>query len=73
MIFAFDVPEKEKRKRGWLRTVLRRLDFTMIQKSVWVGKSKIPQEFLEDIYRFKMVDFVEIFEVSKTGSLRHIV
>jgi len=73
VIFAFDVPEKEKRKRGWLRTVLRRLDFTMIQKSVWVGKSKIPQEFLEDIYRFKMVDFVEIFEVSKTGSLRHIV
>mgnify|MGYP001593289630 CR=1 FL=1 len=73
VIFAFDVPEKEKRKREWLRAVLRGLGFTMIQKSVWVGRKKIPREFLEDINKFKMVDFVEIFEVSKTGSLKHVI
>src|SRR3990167_4615280 len=32
-IIIFDIPEAEKRKRAWLRSVLRNLEFTMIQKS----------------------------------------
>lgn len=70
---AFDVPEKERRERDWLCFALKALGLSMIQKSVWVGKTKIPREFLNDLARLRLVDFVEIFEVSKAGSLRHII
>ncbi|HEY0089415.1 MAG TPA: CRISPR-associated endonuclease Cas2 [Candidatus Lokiarchaeia archaeon] len=73
IIVMFDIPEKERRKRAWLRSALANLDFKIIQKSVWMGKTKIPKIFLEDLFGLKLIDFVEIFEISKTGSLKQIV
>ena len=72
MIVVFDVPEKERRKRDWLRSVLKRLELKMVQKSVWIGKVKIPKELLDDLFNLKLLDYVEIFEVSKSGSLRQL-
>ena len=72
-IIIFDIPEIEKRKRNWLRTALRNLGFKMIQKSAWIGKVKIPKEFLDDLYEMKLVDYVEIFEISKRGSLERLI
>ncbi len=71
-IIIFDIPEKEKRKRQWLRVVLKNLGFTMLQKSVWTGKAKLPQQFLSDLNRIKLVDYIEIFEISRAGSLRNL-
>lgn len=71
-IVVFDIPEKERSKRAWIREVLKNLDLKMIQKSVWVGKVKIPKQFIDDLDKFNMVDFVEIFEISKAGSLKQI-
>lgn len=73
IIVIFDIPEKEKRKREWLRAVLIRLELKMLQKSVWAGKIKLPKEFLDDLLKIKIIDYVEIFEISKTGSLKHLV
>ena len=72
-IVAFDIPERDRKKRGWLRAVLKHLGFSMIQKSVWIGKVKIPEELIEDMKKMRMLEFVEIFEISRTGSLEHIV
>ena len=72
VLVIFDIPETEKRKRDWLRVALDNLGFKMIQKSVWLGKVKIPQEFLDDLREIKLIDFVEIFEISKAGSLQHL-
>ncbi len=71
-IIIFDIPERERRKRNWLRIVLRNLEFTMLQKSVWAGKTKLPKEFLESLERLKLLDYVEIFAISKTGSLKQL-
>jgi len=71
-VFIFDIPEKEKHKREWLRNQLRDLGFKMVQKSVWMGKKKIPKEFLEDIRDLKLLAHVEIFAVTKTGSIRPV-
>ncbi|MEK9194294.1 MAG: CRISPR-associated endonuclease Cas2 [Patescibacteria group bacterium] len=73
IIVAFDIPEKERRKRNWLRDVLKNLGFRIIQKSVWAGKVKIPKRFLEDLKKLRLIDFVEIFEVSKAGSLKQVI
>lgn len=71
-IVVFDIPEKERRKRDWLRETLSNIGFSMIQKSVWIGKVKIPKEFLNDIFKLKIESCVEIFEINKTGSLKQI-
>lgn len=73
IIIIFDVPEKEKRKREWLRKVLNELDFKMTQKSVWIGKTKIPKEFIDDLFEMKMQEFVEIFQITKSGNLKEIL
>ena len=72
MIVSFDVPEKEKRKRGWLRSTLKNLGFRMLQKSVWIGKVKIPEAYLEDLKRLRLLSYIEIFAISKRGTIRHI-
>jgi len=72
IIVVFDVPEKEKRKREWLRSALKNMEFKIIQKSVWLGKNKIPQKFLLDLSKLNLIDFVEIFEITKGGSLKEV-
>lgn len=73
VIVTFDIPEKERRKREWLRCVLKNLKFQMIQQSVWIGKTKIPKDFLNDLHEMKLSKYVEIFEVSKKGTLCHVI
>ena len=73
LIVTFDVPEKQRRKRDWLREVLKHLGLRMVQRSVWIGRTKMPRAFLDDLGRLRLSTFVEIFEVSKFGSLRHLM
>lgn len=72
-IIAFDIPEKEKKKREWFRETVGRLGYKAIQRSVFLGKTKIPQPLLDDLRKLQMMDYVEIFEITKTGSLRHLI
>ncbi len=44
----------------------------MAQKSVWIGKTKVPQKFLNDLDDLDISDYVEIFTVNKSGSLRKL-
>ena len=69
MIVIFDIPESQRRKRKWLRSVLKNLGFTMVQKSVWKGYSQIPSGFLKDIQKQRLAQFIEIFKATKLGSL----
>jgi len=71
-IAIFDIPETERRKRDWLRRALRHLGFRLIQKSVWLGKVKIPKNFLNDLRNLDLIEYIEIFQVTKTGSLKNI-
>lgn len=71
-IIIFDIPEDEKKKRVWLRSALNNLNFNMLQRSVWAGKAKLPEEFLKDLSKLKLLSCVEIFAISKTGSLKQL-
>lgn len=71
-IITFDIPECDKRKRNWLRFILRTLDFQMLHKSVWIGKKNLPQEFIEDLKEKNILDCIEIIAVTKKGSLRRL-
>lgn len=73
IIISFDIPEKLRRKRSWLREAIKNLGFKMVHQSVWVGNTKIPKDFITDLENLKILEFIEIFEVSKKGSLERVV
>lgn len=73
VIVTFDIPESERRKRAWLRTALKHLGLKMIQKSVWVGRVTLHKQFLDDLLKMQLVEFVEIFEVTRSGSLANVL
>jgi len=68
-IITFDIPEKERRKRDWLRQNLLALNFSPLQKSVWVGYSKLPEEFLTELKELSLLPYIEIFTVHKSGTI----
>lgn len=69
VIVSFDIPEIYRRERGWLRDALKFLDYEMVHKSTWVGKTKLPEEFIKCLSDLKILDCVKIFEVTKGGTL----
>lgn len=71
-IVAYDVPEAKNRERRWLREALGNMNLRMLQQSVWIGKVKLPKEFLEDLKNLDLLNCVEIFEITKSGTLREL-
>jgi len=69
IVVSFDVPERERRKRDWLREVLASLGLNKLQQSVWVGKAAIPEEFISDLRKSNMMSYVHIFSVSRSGTM----
>ena len=65
----FDIPEDLKNKRQWLRAVLRHLGYKIIQKSVWFGVTKLPQELVLDLKRLGLLPYIHVFIVGKEGTL----
>ena len=47
LIIAFDIPERLRRKREWLRRELLNLGFIKLQQSVWLGPAPLPKDFIE--------------------------
>lgn len=69
VIIAFDIPERERRKRNWLRVALFSLNFRKLQQSVWIGTTGIPAELMSDLKTQDMLPYVHIFSVSKKGTI----
>jgi DNA-binding transcriptional regulator PaaX len=67
-IIVYDIPEKKRALRDWIRTALIVLEFDMIQKSVWIGKNQLPEEFLKSLAELGLIDYVHVFRVTKTGA-----
>ncbi|OGM93810.1 hypothetical protein A2524_04065 [Candidatus Wolfebacteria bacterium RIFOXYD12_FULL_48_21] len=68
-VVIFDVPEPDKKKRDWLRFSLQNLGFSLLQKSVWIGKAKLPEEFFRQLHEFELLPFVHVFSIQDTGSI----
>jgi len=71
-LIAFDIPEKLRGHRDWLRTILGVLGFKKLQKSLFMGKVSIPEELFKELNRRGIGNFVEIFAITRSGTLRQI-
>ena len=72
-LVIFDIPERYRGYRDWIRAVLYTLKFQMLQKSVFAGRIKIPEEFIRDLEQKNMLNHVHIFTLSKRGTLESYV
>ena len=65
LIVMFDIPETKKAEREWLRWHLKKFNYSMIQKSVWVGPSPLPKEFLYYVKSIGIKDGLKTFKLAK--------
>lgn len=70
IIVAFDIPERDRRKRDWVRVCLRGMGFEKLQQSVWVAEGRIDEEFLYALRERRLLGNVHIFAVTKQGTIR---
>lgn len=65
LILMFDISESQKRERDWLRKTLRDFHYIMIQKSVWVGPSPLPKDFMNLLVKVKLSRSIKTFKLAK--------
>jgi len=65
LILMFDIPESRRAERHWLRSHLVEFQYLMIQKSVWVGPSPLPKNFLEHAKEIGLNTYVKTFKLAR--------
>lgn len=63
VLVLFDIPEKKRKTRNWLRLQLKIWDFEMLQQSVWLGKGPLPKEFTDRLHLLDIGECVKIFKI----------
>lgn len=66
LIVMYDIPSDKKKERDWFRRQLIKFNYIMIQKSVWVGPSPLPKDFLDYLKEIKIGDNFKTFKLAKS-------
>lgn len=72
MIISYDIPISFNKERNILRNLLILLGFNMVHKSFWMGKVLLPTKFVTDLDKLGILQFIEIMEVAKNGTLKSL-
>ena len=68
-LVIFDIPEKMKAKRNAVRYELVSCGYHQLQKSVWMGATPLPNDFISMLDALALKSHVHIFSVRDTGTL----
>ena len=66
LIVMYDIPDNQRKERDWFRRHLVKFGYIMIQKSVWVGPSPLPKDFLDYLKEIKIGDNFKTFKLAKS-------
>lgn len=67
-VVVFDIPEKKKQFRNWLRNELYLLRYTKLQESVFIGKFPLPKDLIAEINHKKISKNIDYLLVDKIYS-----
>ena len=70
IIVMYDIPSDKKKERDWFRRHLVKFGYIMIQKSVWVGPSPLPKDFLSYLKEINIKDNLKTFKLEKSYDLK---
>jgi DNA-binding transcriptional regulator PaaX len=65
-IIAFDIPEKDRIIRLWLRNQIKIFGYKMLQQSLWIGPGPLPSSFLKRLEDLRIRKNVKTFKITKT-------
>src|SRR3989344_6455504 len=68
LLIMYDIPEGRKAEREWFRFHLKKFNYEMIQRSIWVGPSPLPEDFLNYLKDIKLKSCVKTFKLTKPYS-----
>lgn len=71
LILMFDIPESRSLERKWLRLHLKKFNYFMVQKSVWVGPAPLPKEFTDYLKEIKLKDCIKTFKLAKPYQIKN--
>ncbi len=66
LIVMYDIPHNLKKERDWFRRQLINFGYAMIQKSVWVGPSPLPKDFMDYLKVIKIDKDFKTFKLAKS-------
>lgn len=66
LLVMFDIPTARKAEREWLRWHLKKFNYIMVQKSIWVGPSPLPKEFKDYIKQIKLDKCIKTFKLERS-------
>ncbi|HEX8974143.1 MAG TPA: hypothetical protein VF817_01495 [Patescibacteria group bacterium] len=75
-LVIFDIPEKKRNARNWLRGELYTLEYSQLQMSVFIGKHALPEDVVKDIKRHgieKHVNYLlaqEVFDNKRMNNFK---
>ena len=72
-IVIFDIPEKQKHWRYYLRKELELMQFKQLQRSVYVGKYPLPQSLISEIEDNNFGKDIHIFTIDKADRQEEIL
>ena len=64
-LITFDIPERFRKDRDWLRHSLRATNYKTLHKSVFVGKEPLDDEIYKELYEKKINKYVRIVTVGE--------
>jgi DNA-binding transcriptional regulator PaaX len=65
MIVTYDIPANRRKERDWFRRHLQKFDYIMVQKSVWIGPSPLPKDFLNYVKSIGLLKQFKTFKLAK--------
>ena len=68
-LVCFDIPERDRPKRQWLRGELIACGYRQLQKSVWIGDIPLPREFIAALDALELRGRVHLLHIQSKGTL----
>jgi CRISPR/Cas system-associated endoribonuclease Cas2 len=65
LLVMYDIQEDKKSEREWFRRHLRKFGYVMVQRSVWVGPSPLPKDFLDYVKKIRLKENLKTFKLAK--------
>ncbi len=64
-LITFDIPEKRRKERDWLRNALTNAGYSFVQRSVFLGKRPIPRTIFEIIEERNLSGFIRLIVIGE--------
>ncbi|MEI8339833.1 MAG: hypothetical protein WCF94_04210 [bacterium] len=62
-LVIYNIPNKMRKERDWFRRHLKKFNYLMIQKDIWVGPSPLPTDFIAYTKSINLLDKITILKL----------